>query len=317
MPSNVSLPIIDISPFLLNAADKSRKPTIAKQMRHACLEFGFMYITNHGIPANLVAGVRDLAMQFFELPDAEKDKIHISRSDMARGYQPLGQNITRYKRDWHEGIDFYAAATPTQTYMLAARGVTALTGPNQYPYTPPSFRDTVDTYIRHCTSLGMAVMRAVALSLGLAEDHFNNIEAAGDAQVGISCGEHCDYGCLTILNTDDTTGALQVLGKDGVWLAADPVPGCFVINIGDMLRNLTNGLYQSTLHRVIHTKGSYRVSVPFFFEPAFDAVISPIPELVDETGGIPHHKPVMYGNHLLSKFHIVPATSSYKATNRL
>ncbi|TPX37765.1 hypothetical protein SeMB42_g06895 [Synchytrium endobioticum] len=102
-----------------------------------------------------------------------------------------------------------------------------------------------------------------------------------------------DYGCLTILNTDDTTGALQVLGKDGVWLAADPVPGCFVINIGDMLRNLTNGLYQSTLHRVIHTKGSYRVSVPFFFEPAFDAVISPIPELVDETGGIPHHKPVM------------------------
>ena len=68
-----------------------------------------------------------------------------------------------------------------------------------------------------------------------------------------------------------------------------------------MLNNLTNDLYKSTLHRVIHTKNSCRVSIPFFFEPRFDAAISPIPKLVQETGGVPHHAQVIYGEHLLSK----------------
>jgi isopenicillin N synthase-like dioxygenase len=63
----------------------------------------------------------------------------------------------------------------------------------------------------------------------------------------------------------------------------------------------TNNMYKSTLHRVIHKAGHYRTSIPFFFEPNFDAMISPLPHCVAQTGGKALHSPVMYGDHLLSK----------------
>jgi isopenicillin N synthase-like dioxygenase len=91
------------------------------------------------------------------------------------------------------------------------------------------------------------------------------------------------------------------MSKSGEWISADPVPGCFVINIGDMINNWTNDLYKSTLHRVIHKGSNYRISVPFFFEPSFDAVIKPLEKCVKESGKAPIYEPIMYGDHLLSK----------------
>lgn len=96
-------------------------------------------------------------------------------------------------------------------------------------------------------------------------------------------GEHCDYGVLTILKQDDVGGLeVKVAGTDGgapVWIAAPPIPGTFVVNIGDMLDRLTHGRYRATPHRVRNTAGRDRLSVPFFYDPAWDAVVDPIPEL--------------------------------------
>ncbi|KAG8761242.1 hypothetical protein FRC14_005529 [Serendipita sp. 396] len=115
---------------------------------------------------------------------------------------------------------------------------------------------------------------------------------------GFSCGAHKDYGCLTFLYADHTPSALQVFlnegtevaqnaidasialpieqgDTEGVWINADPLPGAIVCNIGEMWETWTAGLYKSTLHRVIHRSSNYRVSVPFFFEPNFDALVEP------------------------------------------
>jgi isopenicillin N synthase-like dioxygenase len=127
------------------------------------------------------------------------------------------------------------------------------------------------------------------------------LQSAKGDNVGISCGEHTDYGCLTLLNQDETRDALQVLSKSGEWVNANKVDGALVVNIGDMVNIWTNNIYKSTLHRVIHKGSNYRVSIPFFYEPNFDSVISPLPSCVAETGGSPLHKSVMYGDHLLSK----------------
>lgn len=118
---------------------------------------------------------------------------------------------------------------------------------------------------------------------------------------GISCGAHTDYGCLTLLLADPTPGALQVQTKSGAWIAADPVPGAFVVNIGDMMERWTNGVWRSTRHRVVHWGEGYRVSVPFFFEPDFEARVKPLEECVVASGGERRFGEVGYGEFLLGK----------------
>lgn len=117
-----------------------------------------------------------------------------------------------------------------------------------------------------------------------------------------SCGAHTDYGCVTLLLTDPTPGALQVQLKNGAWLPADPLPGAFVVNIGDMIERWTNGIWKSTMHRVIHRGGGGgRISVPFFFEPNFDAVVRPLERCVVRSGRERMHGGSTYGEHLLTK----------------
>jgi isopenicillin N synthase-like dioxygenase len=136
------------------------------------------------------------------------------------------------------------------------------------------------------------VMAAVALSLGLAPDHFRR-EMTADPLIlfriflypsrpvpdGVNAlhgvGEHTDYGLLTLLRQDDV-GGLQVHAAGG-WIEAPPLPGSFVCNIGDMLDRMTGGFYKSTPHRVrINSSGRDRLSFPLFFDPDFDARITPI-----------------------------------------
>jgi len=148
-----------------------------------------------------------------------------------------------------------------------------------------------------------------------------------DDHDGFSCGAHKDYGCLTFLYADPTPSALQVFlrqtrgaslpsaapesglpaeqGTDeGIWINADPIPGCVVCNIGEMWEIWSNGLYRSTLHRVIHRSANYRVSVPFFFEPNFNARIHPLAaakRIQGDAGNIPEKEPVVYGEFLMAK----------------
>jgi len=122
------------------------------------------------------------------------------------------------------------------------------------------------------------------------------------------CGAHTDYGLFTIL-LQDSIGGLQVRNRSNAWIDAPPVPGSFVINVGDMLSHWTGGEYASTVHRVISPtggsetdgdddidemtirgggnettpkkkrgggSGKHRYSIPFFFNPSHDAVVKPI-----------------------------------------
>ena len=174
--------------------------------------------------------------------------------DGARGYQVMGENITQGKRDWHEGLDLYRPVTtngpPYKPVM----------GENKWP--SGDFQKAYEGYIDKLLVLGNAVMRAIALGLGEQEGYFEGLinetfwvmRAIGypplqtNDQVGISCGEHTglfrvvlaniDYGCLTFLIADEhAKGSLQVkLPATGEWISADPIEGCFVCNIGDMMQ---------------------------------------------------------------------------------
>jgi isopenicillin N synthase-like dioxygenase len=139
------------------------------------------------------------------------------------------------------------------------------------------------------TALAQTLMCGLAVGLGLDErwfaDHLTGepttlfrvfrYPPAGEAEPGWGVGEHTDYGLLTILRQDDR-GGLEVRGRQG-WIAVPPKPDTFVCNIGDMLDRLTEGRYRSTPHRVRNTSGRDRLSFPFFFDPAWDAHVTPLP----------------------------------------
>jgi len=214
----------------------------------------------------------------------------------------------------------------------------ALHGPNAWPHYPSQFRPLFEQYVNAMLALGAQIMSAMAIGLGLHANYFvplmnpsfwvaraisypslrNPSESAinsnvKDGKASIGCGEHTDYGCLTIVNQDnDHMHSLQVQRRDGSWIDADPIPHAFVVNIGDVVEVWTGGLYRSTPHRVLSPTGlpqsvaSPRLSIPFFYEPRFDAQIRPLPLTQSVSGDdirIPngYQKQFLYGQHLVNK----------------
>lgn len=323
---NPSLPIIDISPFLSATSSRSQLQECAQKLNNACVETGFFYLTGHGIPTTVTDRILSTTRAFFlDSTDEEKDRIKrleagVDYGDGARGYQKVGENVTKGRRDWHEAIDLYrewdelGADTTSPPHGL-------LRGKNLIPDSPADLKTALCDYIEEMKRLGTAVVRAMGDALDLDETSkdvfvdatdesfwvFRLIGYPGlpprndDGEAGVSCGEHTDYGCVTLLLADPTPGALQVQSKSGSWINADPLPGAIVVNIGDMMERWTNGLWKSTNHRVVHKASNYRVSVPFFFEPNFDAKVAPLKECIDRTGGVRKYEEVMYGDWLEGK----------------
>lgn len=348
------LPIIDISAYLDGTSSPDTRRETARAINAACTNYGFFYLTGHGIPSSKLDQIIDLARRFFALPLDEKNKIKRfdaggpEGGDSARGYQGLGENVTAGLQDMQEAIDFYRPWDGEMEQGDGGPGTRkTLQGPNLWPSEPRELRGVYEAYIESVTKVGRALTRAMGAALelgsaegGKAEDEDEDVfvrhcdesfwvmrminypplpasKQPGETQgkhgeqdlSQFSCGAHTDYGCVTLLLTDPTPGALQVQLKDGSWLPADPIPGAFVVNIGDMIERWTNGIWKSTMHRVIHrgdggvngVEGGGRVSVPFFFEPNFDAMVKPLESCVERSGRPRMHEGSTYGEHLLTK----------------
>ncbi len=204
-----------------------------------------------------------------------------------RGYFPVGGELTSGQPDLKEGLYFGSDLGADDPRVL--RGL-PLHGSNLFPGRPKELRRAVTEYLVAATEAAHAVLEGIALSLGLDADYFHHQYTAdptvlfrifhypssepSDDRWGV--GEHTDYGLLTLLAQDDT-GGLQVKTRHG-WIDASPIRGALVCNIGDMLDRLTGGIYKSTPHRARNTSGRDRLSFPFFFDPAFDAEIVPLPQ---------------------------------------
>ena len=279
------LPVIDVAP--LAGGPTAARALVAGQIQAACRERGFFYVTGHGVPAELLGELTGAAAEFFALPASAKMEIAMERGGRAwRGYFPVGAELTSGRPEVKEGLYFGAELPAGDPRVLAGL---PLHGGNLFPGQIPRLRPLVLSYLEALTSLGQTVLRGIALSLGLDAGyfaatctadptilfrifHYPPSPPAGD---GWGVGEHTDYGLLTLLAQDDS-GGLQVATPEG-WIAAPPLPGTFVCNIGDMLDRLTGGWYRSTPHRVRNEAGHGRLSFPFFIDPAFGAEVPPLP----------------------------------------
>ena len=301
-----AIPVVDISPIRTGTG----KAEMARAIHDALANTGFMYIRNHGVDQGLVDAAYAVSAEFFALPQETKDALHIETSGAAlHGYTPLfGENNDPGRTvDLKEIFDLGRPARDGQTRPFF--------GPTPWPEELPDFRKVMEQYHSEMLDLAQRVMAAIALSLDLPQDYFvplmqepigiqrllhypSQERVADDKMIGI--GAHTDYGCLTILSQDDV-GGLQVMNRDGDWVDAPPIPGTFVVNIGDMLQRLTNGVYLANLHRVINVSGRERYSIPCFFDLDFDTVVSPLETCI--TPGNPRrYEPLVCGAHKWARY---------------
>lgn len=178
----------------------------------------------------------------------------------------------------------------------------------QWPSNPPSFKEIVSTYCQEVRQLGFRLEEAISESLGLEKDYIKNVLGEQGQHMAVNyyprCPEpeltyglpgHTDPNALTILLQDQQVAGLQVF-KDGMWLAVNPHPNAFVINIGDQLQALSNGRYKSVWHRAVVNADSARMSVASFLCPCNDAVIS-TPEALTNDGSRATYRSFTYAEY--------------------
>jgi isopenicillin N synthase-like dioxygenase len=319
-----AIPVIDIS--ALSGDDSAMIAATADEIGRACETVGFFYISNHGVPQALIDQAYALARRFHGSPTALKSRVNIRHSQGVLGWNPVtgedededrelyrlfpprpgGDYLT--KPHLNSAFNYMREIAPDDPDYLA--GNVMLT-PNLWPDWIPGFREQAMAYYDAVTEVGQRLFRAFTLRLGLPPDFFeartrkspsilrllhyppNDLPMDND---NLGIGAHSDFECFTILHQGGP--GLQVMNAADEWVAAPPIEGTFIVNIGDMLEGWTNGRFKATQHRVVNT-GQERWSIPLFFAADYHTVVEPLPAFVSADNP-PKYNRIVAGEHLAS-----------------
>ncbi|KAE9396277.1 Clavaminate synthase-like protein [Gymnopus androsaceus JB14] len=279
------IPVIDITD--ISSRDPARRRALADKIRDACVN-----IMNHGIPEDVITNAVEAGKTFFALPSESKMDLDIHKSKNFKGYTALlGENTDpNGKGDLHEGFDI---GYEDPSGSSSERDDGAMSGTNVWPDLT-GFKEPVLSYYHSVVQLGLKLFPIFALALDLPENFFDDKTTKPAAIMrllhyppqsptsldneSIGIGAHTDASQSFCNKT--TVSALQVQNMQGKWINAVPIPGTFVLNIGDQLARWTNDVFKSTIHRAINTSGKERYSIPLFFGVDYDVLLEPLPSCV-------------------------------------
>jgi isopenicillin N synthase-like dioxygenase len=304
------VPIIDLASLV--AGTSGAAAAIGREIDRAATNLGFFYVLNHGVAPATIAAANDVARRFFSLPLEEKRRSAVNR--LHRGYIEPGE-ARMYGRARPDLKESFIIGLELDEADPDVRAGKPLMGPNRWPENPPEFHRALSAFYAAMCRCGGRLMQAVAAALGLPQGAFDAAFAKplargsvihyppqppelGAEQFGVA--PHSDYGCLTLL-WQDTVGGLQIRDRQGEWLAAPPVEGTLVINIGDLLARWTNDRYASTPHRVINASGRARSSMAVFFDPHPDTDVSVL-DVCCSPDNPARYPPTSCGAYLLRRF---------------
>jgi isopenicillin N synthase-like dioxygenase len=254
--------------------------------------YGFAVISDHGIPAELIVRAESCARALFALPEEVKRGYHKPGSGGARGYTPFGIETAKdavavdLKEFWHVGRE-----------LPARHRFPDVMAPNIWPAERTEFQSVMLELYTAFETTGARILTAIARYLGLAPDFFEDTVDDGNSVLrllhyppvqgngpSIRAGAHEDINTITLLLGAEEAG-LEILDRDGRWLAVTPKQGELAVNVGDMLQRLTNNRLRSTTHRVANPvsarKDHARYSMPFFLHFRPDYLIETLPSCID------------------------------------
>ncbi|CAN8317055.1 unnamed protein product [Cochlearia groenlandica] len=271
---DMEIPVVDMS------HDNNEEEKL-KRVGRACKEWGFFQVVNHGVSHELMERVRVAWREFFELPLEEKRK-YANTPDTYEGYGSRLGVVKDAKLDWSDY--FYLNYLPC-----------SIRDSSKWPSQPPKIRKLIEEYGEEVTKLCERLVETISKSLGLEP---NNLMKAfgGEDKVGASMranfypkcpqpeltlglSSHSDPGGITIVLPDEKVSGLQVRRGDS-WVTVKSIPNALIVNIGDQIQILSNGIYKSVEHQVIVNSGMARVSLALFYNPRGDIPIEPIKELL-------------------------------------
>ncbi len=290
MPSSV--PLVDLSPWF--AGTSEGRAEVAGRIDLALRESGFLLVTGHGIPDDLRHRTRELAREFFALPEDVKQRYAVTVG--GRGWLPPGVEANGYAEGTETPPDLkesYSSGADTKT------GVAEIDGfwfqPNVWPHEVPGLGEVATEYMRRMRALSDHLLEIFAAALGLAQSHFTRHTAHPTYTFNINwyppmtrvgsaapdqfrIGPHTDFGTVTVLDRQAGVGGLQVCTAGGEWEDAPFHPDAFTVNIGDLMARWTGDRWRSTRHRVLPPAATAPdedlVSLIFFYETDHDARIT-------------------------------------------
>lgn len=248
------------------------------RLHKACQEWGFFQLINHGVEATATEKMKSEMEEFFNLPLEEKEKFRQLAEDV-EGYGQAFVVSEEQKLDWADIL--FAITLPT-----------SLRKPHLIPRLPAPFRGAIDAYGAELKDLAMKILSFMAKALGMNSQEMTSLFEEGmqamrmnyyppcpQPEIVMGLCPHSDAVALTILLQVNEMEGLQVK-KDGRWVPVSPLPGAFVVNIGDILEIVTNGAYCSIEHRATVNSDKERLSIATFLSPNMEGNIGPAPSLV-------------------------------------
>lgn len=249
--------------------------------------FGFIILKDHAVGSDLLARAYDMSRAFFDQPLDQKMRF-AAGPDGQRGYTPFGREhakdakVADLKEFFHVGREFAYASPLAEIYPA-----------NQWPAEPARFRETFLRLYSALEEAGFAMLEALAPSLGVPDDYFRKMATNGNSilrllhyppvpenadPAAVRAAAHEDINLITILVAAEGAG-LELLDREGNWMAVETARDNLIVDAGDMLARATNDVIPATTHRVVNPKGPNvsRYSMPFFMHPHRDAILECIP----------------------------------------
>ncbi|KAI3878515.1 hypothetical protein MKX03_023965 [Papaver bracteatum] len=279
-PSSIideTVPVIDLQNLL--SPDPITRKLELDRLHSACKEWGFFKVVNHGVNPLLVENVKSDIEGFFELPMDDKTQYGQKEGD-GEGF---GQHFVQsddQRLDWADM--FYMVTRPLH-----------LRKPCLFPLFPTPLRETMESYSSEMNKLAMILFDMMRKALGISEtkamtevfeDGFQSMRMnyyppCPTPELVIGLTPHSDFTGLTILLQVNEVEGLQIR-KEERWISIKPLPNAFIVNVGDVLEMMTNGIYRSIEHRVITNSTKKRLSIATFHEPKLESEVGPIPSLI-------------------------------------
>ncbi|KAM3284799.1 protein SRG1-like [Capsicum chacoense] len=264
-----AVPVIDVQKLISGDSMDSE----LQKLHSACQQWGFLQVINHGVTPSLMEDFKGEVIELFRLPMEEKKKLW-QQEDNHEGFGQLFVVSEEQKLDWSDM--FYITTLPPHIRQM-----------DLFQRLPSKLREIMEAYCKEMKNLAMIILCQLAKALRMDEMEMRELFSDGVQSMRMNyyppCPEphktigfipHSDADALTILFQLNETEGLQ-FRKDGIWVPIKPLPNTLIVNIGDIMEIVSNGVYKSIEHRAIVNSNEERLSVATFYSSNLDSELGP------------------------------------------